>query len=82
MSARRSAAPYGMNLVFHTYTISRDILAFPLLTLFNVVVTSNLLTLFSFGLAGLGVWRLAYDVTQEAGASLVAGLIYIFAPSR
>jgi hypothetical protein len=76
------AAPYGMNLVFHTYTISRDILAFPLLSLFNLVVTNNLLTLFSFGLAGLGVWLLAYDATQDAGASFVAGLIYTFAPFR
>jgi len=74
--------PYRLNLIFHTYTISRDILALPLLPLFNLVVTSNILTLLSFSLSGLGVFLLVHDLTDDPLASFVAGLIYAFTPYR
>ena len=74
--------PYHLNLIFHTYTISRDILALPLLSIFDLVVTSNLLTLFSFAFSGLGAYLLVNDFTNDAKASFVAGLIYAFAPYR
>lgn len=76
------APPYKLNLIFHAYTLSRDLLALPLLPTFGPVVTSNLLTVLSFGLSGLGMWLVVYDLTRDAGASFVAGLIYAFAPYR
>ena len=74
--------PYTLNLVFHAYTISRDLLALPLLSVFRLVLTSNLLTLLSFALSGLGMWLLARDLTGNARASFAAGLVYAFTPYR
>jgi len=75
-------APFGANLVFHVYTIGRDILAYPLLPLLGVVPTHNLLALLSFGLSGLGTFLLVHELTKSVGASFVAGLIYTFSPYR
>lgn len=75
-------APFGANLVFHVYTIGRDLLAYPLLPSLGLVTTHNLLVLLSFGLSGLGVFLLVYRLTKSSGASFVAGLIYTFSPYR
>jgi len=74
--------PYKLNLVFHAYTISRDLLALPLLSIFSLVLTSNLLTLLSFALSGLGMWLVVRDLTGNLPASFVAGLVYAFTPYR
>jgi hypothetical protein len=76
------AAPYTLNLVFHTYTLSRDILALPLLSLFDLVLTSNLITLFSFGLSGLAIYLLVHDLTDDPLPSFIAGLVYACSPYR
>jgi len=73
--------PYKINLVFH-HSFSRAILALPLLSVFDLVTTNNLLTLFSFSLSGLGIWLLARDLTSDESASFVAGLVYAFTPYR
>jgi hypothetical protein len=57
-------------------------LAYPLLPLLGLVPTHNLLTLLSFGLAGVGVYLLAHDLTKSRGASFVAGLVFTFSPYR
>lgn len=74
--------PYTQQLIFHTYTLSRNLLALPLLPIFGLVVTNNLLTLLSFSLSGLAMCLLVHDLTGDIGASFVAGLIYAFAPYR
>ena len=75
-------APFEANLVFHTYTIGRNLLAYPLLSFVSVVTASNLLLILSFGLSGLAVYLLTFDRTQHSSASFVAGLIYTFSPYR
>jgi hypothetical protein len=74
--------PYKINLAFHAYTLSRDIFGLPLLSLFNLVITSNLLTLLSFSLSGLGVFLIVHDLTKDSLSSFVAGLVYAFTPYR
>ena len=76
------APPFTVNLMFHTYTLSRDILALPLLTVLNPLTASNLLTLLSFAFSGLAVWLLVRDLTSNTGAAFVAGLVYAFTPYR
>ena len=76
------APPFKLSLIFHTYTLSRDILALPLLPVFGVVVTSNLLTLLSFSASGLGTYLLVHDLTQDGPAAFVAGLVFAFTPYR
>ncbi|MFH1185379.1 MAG: hypothetical protein V1755_10130 [Chloroflexota bacterium] len=76
------APPFKLSLVFHTYSLSRDILALPLLPLFGVVATSNLLTLLSFSVSGLGAYLLVHDLTGDRTASFVAGIVFAFAPYR
>lgn len=74
--------PFRINLVFHVYTLSRDILALPLLEIFDLILAHNILTLLSFGLAGFGAFLLAFELTKNTLASFVAGLVYTFAPYR
>ncbi len=81
-TTRLLAPPYSLNLVFHTYTVTHDILALPLLAWVGLVPALNLLTLFSFVMAGLGAWLLAMDLTGDPGAAFIAGLVYTFAPYR
>jgi hypothetical protein len=76
------APPYKLNLIFHTYTLSRDIFGLLLLSLFNLVITSNLLTWLSFSLSGLGVYLIVHDLTDDSLSSFVAGLVYAFTPYR
>lgn len=48
----------------------------------NLILAYNLLFLSSFALSGLGMYLLVRDLTGDARAAFVAGLVYAFLPFR
>src|SRR5690349_11924003 len=51
------------NLSLHNYTIFQDLIALPLLQVFNVITTFNIVYLLMVVLSGYAMFRLAWHVT-------------------
>ncbi|MDD5111698.1 MAG: hypothetical protein PHG85_04070, partial [Candidatus Altiarchaeota archaeon] len=73
------SAPTGMDFTGSPYNMAFHIAAsLPLSLAVNEVFAFNILILSGFVFSGLGLYALAYDLTGERHASLVAGFIYAF----
>lgn len=70
--------PEQVNLFWQTLGLPNALLALPVALAWGPVAAFNMLVLLSFGLGGYFVYRIAYDVTADAGASLVAGFVFAF----
>jgi len=68
------------NLSLHNYTIFQDLLALPLLQLFDVVTTFNIVYLLMIVLTGYAMFRLAWHVTGRPVESWLAGALFSWCP--
>src|SRR3990172_2719676 len=73
--------PQGSDLYLHPLTFVNGVMSIPLqLATGNLILTWNLLVLLCFVLAGVGPYALAYRITRNHLAALVAGFIFAFTP--
>ena len=68
------------NLSLHNYTIFQDLIALPLLGIFGVVTTFNIVYLLMIVLTGYATFRLAHHVTGRALESWLAGALFAWCP--
>jgi hypothetical protein len=69
------------NLSQHNYTIFSDILAVPLLPVFGVVGSHNLLMLFNMVAAATAMFLLVLHVVRRPAIAWLAGLLFGFSPT-
>jgi hypothetical protein len=75
--------PEPLTLAYSEHLIGQAIQVLPMYALTgNIILSYNLLFLSTFVLSGLGTYLLVREVTGNAPAGFVAGLIYAFAPYR
>jgi hypothetical protein len=72
--------PSGLSLAFSTITPLNGIISVPLQFIFGLIITYNILWLFSFFLAGYGTFLLVHYFTNDNYASFISGLIFMFSP--
>lgn len=72
--------PNGVSLLLHNFTPFYGLISIPLQYLFKMEVVYNLLVLFSFIMAGFGMYLLARYLTNNQPAAFIAGIIYTFCP--
>lgn len=73
--------PQGSDLYLHPLTFINGLMAIPLLLATdNVVLSWNLIALFSFVFSGIGAYLVAVRLTHNRLAGLLAGYIFAFAP--
>jgi hypothetical protein len=72
--------PHGVSLWFHTLTPFNGLLGLPLLSVFTVAQTYNILVFFSLVSTGLTTYLLARYLTGSVWAAWVAGLVMTFSP--
>jgi hypothetical protein len=70
------------NLSLHNYTIFQDLVALPLLGVFDVVTTFNIIYLLMVALSGYAMFRLAWHVTGRPVESWLAGALFAWCPRR
>ena len=68
------------DLSLHNYTVFADVLAFPLLSLFNVITAFNLVYIVNAALAGWGMFLLARRVTGRTAEAWIAGFLFACSP--
>jgi len=68
------------NLSLHNYTIFQDLLALPLLRVFGVVTTFNVVYLLMIVLTGYAAFLLAWHVTNRPVESWLAGALFSWSP--
>lgn len=71
-------SPNGIYMRF--YSPVTPFLSLPFTILFGEVFSYNFLILLSFILAGMGMYSLAYYLTQNKNAALISGIIFAFSP--
>ncbi|HUI27912.1 MAG TPA: hypothetical protein VL403_17655, partial [Candidatus Kryptonia bacterium] len=72
--------PAGTDVAFHTHSEINQLAALPVTLLAGPVAAYNLATLASFVLAGFGAYLLAREITGDARAAVLAGLVFAFFP--
>ncbi|WP_129633432.1 hypothetical protein [Candidatus Oscillochloris fontis] len=70
--------PQGTSLLGQTLNPFNGFLGIPLLKIFTLIETYNLIVLFSFVIGGLTAFWLAYFTTRSYWSSLIAGCIFTF----
>ena len=75
-----SLAP-SVPLTLHNYTTFSDLLALPLIPLFGITTTFNLIYLASSLLTAYAMFLLARHVTRATGESWLAGLLFGLSPA-
>jgi hypothetical protein len=74
--------PQGASLSLHTLNLPLSLGGLPLLSVFDIVPTSNLLTLLVLVLSGYVPFLLARSLTGSTPAAAVAGAIVLCSPQR
>jgi len=75
--------PLPHTLAYSEHLTLQGILAIPLLALTDdLVLTNNFILLFSMFASGLGMYFLAYALTRDHLAAILAGIFFSFAPFR
>ena len=75
--------PAPLTLAYSEHLIAQAIQIFPVYLLTeNPILCYNLLFLSTFVLSGLGTYLLVHELTGNAPAAFVAGLLFAFAPYR
>ncbi len=76
-------APFKNTLAYSETMLGSFLLAWPILLVSkNVILAYNLVVLLSFAISGLGMYLLAYYLTRNKLAAILAALIYAFAPYK
>lgn len=70
----------GVDLSLHNYTVASNLLALPLIGWLGTIGAFNVVFMLQLLFGALGVYALALEVTDDAVASWVAGLLFAFSP--
>ena len=68
-------------LTLHNYTTFANLVAYPLIPIFGVTTTFNLIYLVSSVFTAYAMFLLARQVTRSTGASWLAGVLFGFSPT-
>lgn len=71
-------APFGSRVIFTNFT---GFLHFPITAVAGALASRNITILFNLVMSGLGTFFLVRHVTKNAGAGIVAGIVYAFCPN-
>ena len=73
--------PQGADLYMHTLATTNSVMSIPLQWITgNVILAWNILAIILFALSGIATYALAYRITKNHPASLMAGYIFAFSP--
>jgi hypothetical protein len=72
--------PYGADLVLHTHTALNAFIGATVLARFTVVEAQNIVLLATYALNGYAAYVLARQITRDAQASAVAGIVFMSSP--
>jgi hypothetical protein len=72
--------PLGINFSVNSFGYFKTLLSVPLQYFFDLIVVYNILTLFSYVLAGFGAYLLVRHMVGRAGIGFIGGMIYTLAP--
>jgi hypothetical protein len=70
--------PTPVSLYYHTLNIFNGLLAVPLLSVFSLTTTYNIVVLFSFVVGGYGAFLLVYYVCGNRWAALVGSVVFAY----
>src|SRR5262249_3836757 len=70
--------PTPVSLYYHTLNIFNGLLAVPLLSVFSLTTTYNIIVLFSFVVAGYGAFLLVHYVCGNRWAALVGSVVFAY----
>ena len=72
--------PSGTELVFHTHSPFNQVFAMPVNLLFGEAAAYNFCLLFALTLSGFGTYLLVRELTANAAAGFLAGLVFAYFP--
>ncbi len=70
--------PTPVSLYYHTLNIFNGLVAVPLLSVFSLTTTYNLIVLFSFVLAGYGAFLLVRDLSGNVWAGMIGSIVFAY----
>jgi hypothetical protein len=70
--------PTGVNLYFHTLNVFNGMLAVPLLSVFSLTTTYNIIVLFSFVVGGYGAFLLVHYLCGNRWAALTGSVVFAY----
>jgi hypothetical protein len=74
--------PFEPNLVFHTYTIFRNVLVFLLSKFIPFITSFNVVTILMFTFSGVGAYLLTLRFVRAPFAAFLSGFIFSFCPFK
>ncbi len=73
--------PYQRTLAYSEFLFTQSLFAFPVLLISgNPIFAYNIVFLLAFITSGFGMYLLAWSLTKDTTAGVVAGIIYAFSP--
>ena len=73
--------PNGTDLVFHTHSPFNQVLSMPVNLLFGEAAAYNFCVLFALTVSGFATYLLVRDLTSDANAAFLAGLVFAYFPN-
>jgi len=70
--------PTGVSLYYHTLNVFNGLLAIPLLSVFSLPLTYNIIVMFSFVVGGYGAFLLAHYVCGNRWAALAGSVVFAY----
>lgn len=70
--------PTPVSLYYHTLNIFNGLLAIPLLSVFSLTTTYNIVVLFSFVMGGYGAFLLVHYICGNRWAALVGSVVFVY----
>ena len=70
--------PTPVSLYYHTLNVFNGLLAIPLLSVFSLVTTYNLIVLFSFVMSGYGAFLLVQYISGNAWAGMIGSVVFAY----
>lgn len=70
--------PTPVSLYYHTLNVFNGLLAVPLLSLFSLTTTYNIVVLFSFVMCGYGAYLLVHYICGNRWAALVGSVVFAY----
>lgn len=74
--------PTGVNLIFYTHSVFNMLLALPVTVLLGPGAAYNFCVLFALTLAGWSAYLLVRELTGDARAGILAGIVFTYFPQR
>ena len=70
--------PTPVSLYYHTLNVFNGFLAIPLLTVFSLTTTYNIIVLFSFVMGGYGAFLLVHYICRNRWAALLGSSVFVY----